>query len=52
MTLGALMVEPFAGWNVIIHAVKRYPQAMDCADGRGYPAVIALMRTPARVQAG
>jgi len=21
--------------------VKRYPQAMDCTDARGYPAVIA-----------
>jgi len=37
---------------VIARVVKRYPPAMDCTDLRGYPAVIALTHSPARVQAG
>ncbi len=47
---GALMTESCSRWNVIIRAVKRYPQAVDEADVRGYPAVIALTHSPARVR--
>jgi hypothetical protein len=32
--------------------VKRYPQAMDGTGMRGYPAVIGLTHSPARVPAG
>ena len=46
------MTEPPARWNVIVRVVKRYPQAMDGTDMCGYPAVIALTHSPARVQAG
>lgn len=46
------MTEPLARWNVIVGVVKVYPQAMDDADVRGYPAVIALTHSPATVQAG
>jgi hypothetical protein len=38
-----------AGWNVIARRVKCHRQAMDGTDGRGYPAVIALTHSPARV---
>jgi len=41
------MVEPFAGRNAITHMAKRYLRAMDGADVRGYPAVIALKHAPA-----
>ncbi|MCP3374573.1 hypothetical protein NLM23_36640 [Bradyrhizobium cajani] len=37
---------------MIVPVVKRYPQAMDGTDVRGYPVVIALTHAPARVQAG
>ncbi|UWU77399.1 hypothetical protein N2603_02695 [Bradyrhizobium huanghuaihaiense] len=37
---------------MIAFVVKRYPQTMDDADVRGYPAVIALTDPPATVQAG
>lgn len=46
------MTEPLARWNVIVRVVKVYPQAMDDAHVRGYPAVIALTHSPAKVQAG
>ncbi len=46
------MAEQLVRWNVIVGMVKRYPQAMDWADVRGYSRVNALTHSPARVQAG
>jgi hypothetical protein len=36
---------------VIGRVVKHHPRAMDCVDVRGYLAAIALIHSPARVQA-